>query len=221
MTTLETTAPPPPPPPPPVPPPQAAVRPAPKSSKRALKILVTLAVLALAVSVFTIASLALFTDSESVGGNTFSTGTIDIAAAPASAVVTAPAMAPGDQVTATLDITNSGSLDLRYSAESTTTENVLAAELVLTVKTGVSICDDANWTADGTVIYTGVLGTTATSAVFGDPTPGGDPGDRTLAPAASEQLCVNVTLPLATTAGQGVTTTATLDFAAEQTANNP
>ena len=98
---------------------------------------------------------------------------------------------------------------------------MLAAELVLTVKTGVSICDDANWTADGTVIYTGVLGTTATSAVFGDPTPGGDPGDRTLAPAASEQLCVNVTLPLATTAGQGVTTTATLDFAAEQTANNP
>ncbi len=206
----------------PVPPPPAAHRSGSSQPKRrALKVLVTLAVLGLALSAFMIASLALFTDTENVGGNTFTTGTLDLAAAPVSAVVTAPAMAPGDQVTGTLDMTNSGSLDLRYSATSTTTEDLLAAELVLTVKSGVAICDDANWTLSGTVEYSGVLGTTGTSVIFGDATPGADAGDRTLAPAASEQLCVNVTLPLATTGNQGVTTTATLNFEAEQTANNP
>ncbi|NND74491.1 MAG: hypothetical protein HKN44_05745 [Ilumatobacter sp.] len=203
----------------PVPPPPAAKSARPKS--KAIKVLVTLSVLALALSAFMIASLALFTDVENVGGNTFSTGNIDLAAAPISAVVTAAAMAPGDQVTATLAMSNSGSLDLRYSATSTTTEDVLAAELVLTIKELVTTCDDANWTTDGNILYTGVLGTTGTSIVFGNATPGADAGDRTLAPAASENLCVNVSLPLATTTGEGLTTTATLNFAAEQTANNP
>ncbi len=174
-----------------------------------------------AVATLSVTSLALFTDTEAVPGNAFTTGTIDLVASPAIAVVTMPAMAPGDQVTAILNADNSGSLDLRYSMTSTTTENVLAAEPVLTVKSGVTTCDDANWTTDGTVLYSGLLGTTATIAAFGDNTPGGDPGDRTLAPGADEDLCVNVTLPLATVAGQGLTTTATFTFDAEQTANNP
>lgn len=204
----------------PAPPPAVAPR-SNRPKRTATKLLVTLGVLGLALSAFMIASLALFTDVENVGGNTFSTGNIDLAAAPVSAVVTAGTMAPGDQVTATLDMTNSGSLDLRYSATSTTTEDTLAAQLVLTIKDSVTTCDDANWTADGNVLYSGVLGTTGTAVLFGDATPGADPGDRALAPTASETLCVNVTLPLATTTGEGLTTTATLNFEAEQTANNP
>lgn len=186
------------------------------------KILATLAVLFLAGTMFTVASLALFTDQETVAGNAFSTGTVDLLATPATAVVTAPAMAPGDQVTAPLDIANSGSLELRYSATSTTTENVLAAELDLTIKTGVTVCDDANWAATGTVIYNGDLGSTATIALFGSAVQGAQAGDRVLAAGANEILCVNVSLPLATgNASQGVTTTATFSFDAEQTANNP
>lgn len=186
------------------------------------KILATLAVLFLAGTVFSIASLALFTDQETVAGNSFSTGTIDLLATPATAVVTAGAMAPGDQVTAPLDIANSGSLELRYSATSTTTEDTLAAQLDLTIKTGVTVCDDANWTTDGTIIYSGALGSTGTTTLFGSAVQGSQAGDRVLAAGANEALCVNVTLPLATgNASQGLTSTATFTFDAEQTSNNP
>lgn len=186
------------------------------------KILATLAVLFLAGTIFSIASLALFTDQETVAGNAFATGTVDLLATPATAVVTAAAMAPGDQVTAPLDIANSGSLELRYSATTTTTENTLASLLALTVKTGVTVCDDANWATDGTVIYSGILGSTATSPLFGSAVQGAQAGDRVLAAGANEALCVNVTLPLATgNAAQNITTTATFAFDAEQTANNP
>ncbi len=204
---------------PPLPPPTL---PAPRRSGTAFKILLSLAVLAVAVAGFTIASLALFTDSESVGGNTFVTGSVDLTASPATAVVAAPSMVPGDQVTATIDVGNGGTVPLRYALTSTTTENVLAGELVMTVKSGVTTCDDANWGADGTELYSGVLGTTGTTAVFGDVTQGAQAGDRTLAAAATETLCINVSFPLAATnASQNLTTTATLDFSAEQTANNP
>ena len=187
-----------------------------------VKILATLAVLALAGGVFTVASLALFTDQETVTGNAFSTGTVDLVATPATAVVTASAMAPGDQVTAPLTVDNSGTLDFRYAVTSTTTEDVLASELVLTVKDSVTTCDDANWTADGNVLFSGVLGSTGTTAVLGSNVQGADPGDRTLAPGNSEVLCFNVTLPLAATnASQGQSTTATFTFDAEQTSNNP
>ena len=186
------------------------------------KILASIAVLALAGGIFTFASLALFTDQETVAGNSFSTGTIDLVATPASAVVTMPAMAPGDQVTAALDVANSGSLEFRYAVTSTTTEDVLASALVLTIKSGVALCDDANWTVGGTVLWSGVLGSTGTTPVIGSNAQGGDPGDRVLAGGANEDLCFNVTLPLATgNAIQGLTSTATFTFDAEQTANNP
>lgn len=186
-----------------------------------LRVAATLAVLLLAAAMITIASLALFTDSATVDGNTFTTGTINIDAAPATAAVSLSAMVPGDQTTAPLTVTNDGSLDLRYAIESTTTEDVLAAELVLTVKTGVTTCNNASWAATGTTIYSGRIGSVAGDSIVGSAAAGADAGDRTLAPSASEVLCVNVTLPLASTAGQGATTTATFDFLAEQTANNP
>ena len=186
------------------------------------KLLATVAVLALAGGVLTISSLALFTDSENVTGNTFAVGSVDLVATPATAVVTAAAMAPGDQQTAPLDVANGGTLELRYAVTSVTTEDTLASELTLTIKSGVTTCDDANWAADGTVLYTGILGSTGTATILGDVTQGAQAGDRVLAAGANEVLCVNVTLPLAATnAAQGQSTTATFNFVAEQTANNP
>ena len=190
-------------------------------SSQGLKILVTVALLLVAVAMVAVTSLAVFTDTETVTGNTFTTGTVDIAATPATAVVTMPAMAPGDQVTAPLTVDNLGTLDLRYAMTSTTDEDVLAAELAMTIKSGVTTCDDANWAADGTTIFSGILGSTGTTAVLGSNAQGADPGDRVLAPGASEVLCFNVTLPLAATAGQGTSSTATFTFDAEQTVNNP
>lgn len=192
----------------------------PKKS-RTLRLLLTVAVVLFGMATMAVTSLALFTDTASVGGNAFATGTIDITAAPALAVVSASAMAPGDQVTNPLTVTNSGNLEFRYALTSTTDEDVLAAELVLTVKSGVTTCDDANWTADGTVLYSGRLGSTGTDAILGDVTAGQQTGDRVLAASGAEVLCFNVTLPLSTTTGEGSSSEATLAFEAEQTANNP
>lgn len=184
------------------------------------KVLGTITVMAVGLGLIATLSLAVFTDSESVGGNTFETGTVDIAVAPAVAIVTSANMAPGDQVTAPLTVTNNGTLDLRYAVRSVTTENVLAAELVLTIKSGVALCNNASWTLSGAVLYSGQLGQVAGIPIFGSNVAGADAGDRTLVSGANEVLCANVSLPLASVA-QGVTTTATLTFDAEQTVNNP
>lgn len=184
------------------------------------KVVATIAILAVAVGIVSVASLALFTDSASVPANSFTTGSVDIATSPVSAVVTMPAMAPGDQVTAPLTVSNNGTLALRYATTSTTTENILAAELQMTVKSGVATCTNAGFGGSGTVLYSGDLGATTTLNILGDNTQGAQAGDRTLAPGASEVLCINVSLPLAAIT-QGATTTATFTFDAEQTVNNP
>ena len=94
---------------------------------------------------------ALFTDTEAVGGNTFTAGTVDIAAAPASAVVSFSNMAPGDEAVGAVTVTNDGSLEMRYSITSTTTENTLAAQLDMTIKTGVTTCTTGGFDTDGFV----------------------------------------------------------------------
>ena len=157
-----------------------------------------------------------------MGGNAFTTGSVDLVAAPATAAITMAGMAPGDQVTAPVNVANSGTLEFRYSITSTTDEDTLAAELDLTVKSGVTTCDNAGFGVDGTVLYTGPLGSTATINVVGTPATGAQAGDRVLATAANENLCFNVALPTATSnAFQGLSSTATFTFDAEQTANNP
>lgn len=165
---------------------------------------------------------ALFTDTQGVPANTFSTGTVDISTNPTTALVTFGGMAPGDQVTNPIVVTNSGTLELRYAVTSATTENTLAAQLDLTIKSGVT-CTNAGFGVGGTVIYTtGDLGSMAGINVIGDPTQGAQPGDRPLAASGNETLCFNVSLPLSTDiAFQGQTTTATFNFQSEQTKNNP
>ena len=133
--------------------------------RRVQKVLATFAILGLAASAVAVSSLAVFTDQAQVTGNTFSTGTVNINATPATAVVTMPVMAPGDQVTAPLTVQNLGTLDLRYAMTSTTTEDVLAAALVMTIKTGVASCDNTGFASTGTQIYQGILGATTTSAI--------------------------------------------------------
>jgi len=187
------------------------------------KVLATLVVVSLLASFAVFGSFAIFTDTQSVPNNTFSTGTLDISTNPTTALVTFSGMAPADQVTNPITVTNSGSLQLRYAVTSTTTENVLAGQLDLTIKTGVTTCTNAGFDTDGTVIYgPGDLGSTAGTNVIGDPTQGADTGDRTLNASANEVLCFNVELPSSTgNTYQGLTTTATLNFQAEQTSSNP
>jgi hypothetical protein len=165
---------------------------------------------------------AVFTDTQDVTDNTFTTGEVDISVTPATAAIGMTGMMPGDEVTAPLTVTNAGTVELRYAVTSTTTEDVLAAELDLTIKSGVATCTNAGFDTDGDPVYgPDVLGSVAGTSIIGDPTQGAQAGDRVLAAAADEVLCFNVLLPDAATAGAGLTTTATFTFDAEQTANNP
>jgi predicted ribosomally synthesized peptide with SipW-like signal peptide len=186
------------------------------------RILGAAAVIGLIGAFFGSGGLALFTDTQSVGSNTFTTGTVDITSSPTSALVTFSAMAPGDQVTAPITVTNAGTMQFRYAVTSTTTENVLAGELDMTIKSGVTTCTNGGFGSSGTVVYvTGDLGSTSGVNVIGNPAQGADSGDRVLAASGSEILCFNVSFPLAATnASQGLTSTGTFVFAAEQTANN-
>lgn len=185
------------------------------------KIAMTAAVVTAAIAVTSVASLALFTDQETATANTLGAGTVELTATPATAVLSMGAMAPGDGVTAPVTVTNSGSLDLRYSLTSTTTEDVFAAELLFSVKAGVASCDGAGFDASGTTLYSGILGSTSTTSILGSSITGADPGDRSLAAGSSEVLCMRVSLPASSTnASQGLSTTATFTFDAEQTRNN-
>jgi hypothetical protein len=56
-----------------------------------------------------LSSQALFTDTESVGSNSFATGTLDISAASASAVFNVGDMGPGDSAVDDILLINGGS----------------------------------------------------------------------------------------------------------------
>lgn len=167
---------------------------------------------------------AIFTDSASVGSNTFSTGTVDISTSPTTALVSFSGMAPGDSTTQSLSVSNAGTLALRYAISSSATNadtKALKDQLTLTIKTidatlPATPCDDF----DGTQLYTGDTDSTAGKLV-GDSTQGAQAGDRALSASASETLCFRVELPSSTgNTFQDATTTVTFTFDAEQTANN-
>ncbi|MGH2720238.1 MAG: TasA family protein, partial [Actinomycetota bacterium] len=156
------------------------------------------------------ATQALFTDSQAVNANTFTTGTVDISTSPTTALITYATMAPGDTVTNPMVVTNAGNLALRYSVSSTATNTDskgLKDELDLTVKTADvdGGCDDF----DGTELYANDLDG-SDGKILGDVAQGSQSGDRTLAASASETLCFRAALPSATgNTFQGATTTAT------------
>ena len=167
---------------------------------------------------------ALFTDSASVGANTFATGTVDLTTGPTTALISFSGMAPGDSATQSLSVSNAGTLALRYALSSSATNvdtKALKDQLTLTIKTidvtlPATPCDNF----DGTQLYTGDTDSTAGKLV-GDSTQGAQAGDRSLGATDIETLCFRVELPSATgNAFQDAATTVTFTFDAEQTANN-
>jgi predicted ribosomally synthesized peptide with SipW-like signal peptide len=169
-------------------------------------------------------SLAVFNDQETVSA-TFSTGSIILDDVKIDALVlTTTALMPGDTVTDDVVVENDGSSQLRYAVSASTTNpdtKDLRSQLTVAVKTidvttPLTPCSDF----DGTSLFSGTLG--ATTTIIGDPAQGGQAGDRTLAAAANETLCVRVALPSATgNAYAGASAVTTFTFDAEQTASNP
>lgn len=182
----------------------------------------SLVIVTAVVGLLSVVAGALFNTSDYVSSNVFTMSTVILDANPASAAFAVPAMGPGEESVVAFTVANDGTTELRYAMTSETTEDVLAANLILTVAEDVATCDQASWDATGTVIYQGKLGDSSTVGgwpVLGDAASGGQGGDRVLAVATGESLCFHVMLPEASTV-QHTSTTATFHFLAEQTANN-
>jgi predicted ribosomally synthesized peptide with SipW-like signal peptide len=198
-------------------------------NSRRNRILLTLgaAITVASIAVGTI-SLAVFTDTETVDA-TFSTGSINLDDVKIDALTLTNAnMMPGDSITGSVDVENDGTNELRYSLNTTSTDaaspNGAALYTALTVDvktvdvtTPLVKCDNF----DGTQLNTAgeILG--ASNVMFGDPSPTVGTGDRTVAAAATDVLCIRVSLPLATDGTfQGASSVTTFTFNAEQTENN-
>ena len=172
------------------------------------RILISIVVVMVMASSISVGAMALFTDQETSSGNAFTAGTLDLALTDGTPLpFSVTAMAPGDNVTGTLDVANSGSLDLRYA--------------MTTTGDGTSTLDeqlDCEIRQGATTLFNGKL----SSAVIGDPTQGAQAGDRTLSASGSETLTFIVSMPIDTdNTYQGTTCTVAFVFDAEQTDNNP
>ena len=190
------------------------------------KVLISLLVIGVVAAIALVGAVALFTDSETNPSNSFSTGTVDLAINPATAMFTVSNMVPGDVDYSGIQVTNNGSLELRYAMTTTADGNsTLDEQLDLTVDVVTGAGNDTIWfTVDDVVGEANIYGPDGALSVaaFGDPTQGADTGDRTLAASGSERLRFKVTLPLSTPdAYQGTSCTVSFVFDAEQTANNP
>lgn len=150
-------------------------------------------------------------------GNLFTAGSITLGPMPASALLTASGLKPGDAVSGSLTVSNGGTLSLRYAMVTATTNadgKGLAGQLQLVVREAGSSCE----AFDGLEIYNGPLA----SGAFGSAVAGAHAGDRALNASTAEILCFRTSLPVSTPAAfELATTTATFAFTAEQTASNP
>ena len=169
---------------------------------------------------------ALFEDSASASVS-YASGNVAIQANGSAATTLAAAtnLAPGDTVYRAVNVSNSGSLDLRYAVSGITTveTKTLSSVLRYTVYYGVSNaqCAAGN-VGGGTALASNMLIGTSSTPVVGSNANGADPGDRSIAAAApADALCVAMNLPLATTSAFALASaTVQLTFDAEQTKNN-
>lgn len=212
-------------------------------------VLFSLMIIGAVAAMITAATSASFTDTATSGGNAFSTGTLDVSASPATTLFTATNMAPGDSIVGALQVTNSGTLAMRYAltgTEKSGSTSGLVANFTLDARAGSAStgCDAAGFATFGSgSIASAKALATGTTNLAGDPTAGAQAGDRYLsssgqvvdadgtfphvagtAAATNEWLCIKMTLNTSTPNSFNVSgTTLNYEFAAvaEQRANNP
>jgi Camelysin metallo-endopeptidase len=167
---------------------------------------------------------ALFTDQEDVTSAGFVTGTLDLTGSPATVNFNAGNMAPGDDVYGSLNLENTGSLQLRYAGTATATDpdtKGLRSVLDFSVYSGVTPVACANGNVGGGTQLDTTLPIGASRGLFGSPAVGAQAGDRVLAAGANEDLCFHASLDIGTgNPYQNATTVVTFTFDAEQTRNN-
>ncbi|KQQ41338.1 MULTISPECIES: SipW-dependent-type signal peptide-containing protein [unclassified Nocardioides] len=170
--------------------------------------------LAVVACVATTGTWAAWTDEVPVSGATVTAGSIDLTVDGSNAVtgytsLSVGAMVPGGSVAAVLTVRNAGTAPLRWTATSTATNGDgkgLAATLVVKVTGDTTVTGSAPTTTCAGTALAGA-GSALNGALVGT--------GRTLAPATTEKVCVQLTLPGNAASGlQGATTAVTLTFTA-------
>jgi len=199
----------------------------PADRDRRRRLIATAAICGLAfVGIGQLATGALFVDSATASVSMV-TGNVAIQANGSSTATLGAVsnMAPGDTTYRAVNVTNVGSLDLRYAISGQTiseTKN-LSTQLRYSIWTGVSNaqCVAGN-TGAGTVLAANVAIPAAGAALVGTPAAGQQGNEQLIAAGGpADNLCVSVSLPLATTnAYASANANVVLTFDAEQTKNN-
>ena len=173
-----------------------------------------------------IASSALFTDTESTTAATITSGTISITAGgDYNSYFPTSSMMPGDDKYGIITIANGNGAARLSSTANWSVANALTTDLEIRM---VTLADSTATCTSGTSFSSPLnsavkpASSSATSIVmFGDSTAGSQSGDQTLAINTTYYYCVNISMPTSMpTAAQGATSDLTFTFNAEQTANN-
>jgi spore coat-associated protein N len=206
--------------------------PEPGDRPRRRRLVATVAIVGLAVvGVTSLTTGALFTDREQTDDG-FKTGTVDLTVGQLAFDATADNMLPGDATASAVDVTNSGSLALRYAIQYTATNTPAASGDNLTDVLALAVYQVPDKATCSTSVSTSTQGveelyapthlsTAVGTALIGDFATGSQPGDRTIDSGHDEWLCFVTKMDLG--AGNTYQSSAahlTLDFSAEQVANN-
>lgn len=189
------------------------------------RLLSTVLVLAVLGGVIGSGTLAVFGRSDWVAANAVPTSTVGLGPGPTRVDVTFDPAAPGDRVIESVVVANdAGRAPLRYAVSSVASGPAGAGRgggqrvVVKAEVTGTVPC--AGFDSSGRVLYAGHL-VPPSGALIGDPAPGVQTGDRTLAAGTSETLCFGVRP--GTSVGdsdRAAAPAATLTFDAESTADD-
>jgi len=161
-----------------------------------------------------VGTLAYWTDSATLAGGTFTSGTLDIQLSGAdnnpAAFTTNFAltdMAPGNSKAGSVIVENVGSLDFNYTATGIA-QGALGSLLEFRVVPGGTVAGSGSSMSctGGTQTYNATMNTS--SDVI--------PVNRPVAANSTETFCVSATLPTGTTTGQGQSTSAHFTFDAKQ-----
>lgn len=172
--------------------------------------------LGVVLSVGATGTFAYWTDAATVSGTTFTAGTIDLKVngndnVTGYATLSISAMVPGNSTAAVLTIANSGTAPLKYTA-STTATNADGKDL----RSALVVKVTGDTTTSGTAPATTCAGTAlagAGTALNGALLSTGRPLAAGPSAAASEKICVQVTLPASAASSlQGATTDVVLTF---------
>lgn len=167
-----------------------------------------------------VTTLAYWTDSATLTGGSFASGTIDLKLDSAdtnplsfSTAFAMGNMAPGQSKAVVVPVQNNGNVTFTYVASGISNNiapnpGTLASLLDFrVVPLGTVTGSSPTQTCTGTPTYSGTLGT-STSVIT---------TARTLAPTTSESVCIQATLPAGTTTGQNNTANAVFTFTATST----